>query len=145
MPISRRMQQSSQLWKATSTVKRYEPVSFTKIGRERRGRLVVYSVSPLHLHVIMQQRTHQQKESRLLVNDGAHDIEECFEHQNMTLQYGPNLGQPSVLLNEPTSYLGHTPSKNKNEMGCNWQVYSRESWSHRRHQRLEGQIQMKAN
>ena len=30
-------------------------------------------------------------------------------------------------------------------MGCNWQVYSRGSWSHRRHQRLEVQIQLKGN
>ena len=51
------------------------------------------------------------------------------------------MGQPAELLNEPPSYLGHTPSNNKKSMGCNWQVYSRGSWSHRRHERrgsLEG-------
>ena len=56
------------------------------------------------------------------VNNGAHDREERSKHQNMALQCGPELGQPAELLNEPPSYLGHTPSNNKKAMGCNWQV-----------------------
>ena len=74
------------------------------------------------------------------VADVAHEIGDCLGQKNMALQYGPNLGQPSVILNEPTIKLGRTPPKNNNEVSCNWQVYSSGSWSHRRYQRLAGQV-----
>jgi len=76
-----------------------------------------------------------------VVNKGMYDKEDRFEYQNMSLQCGPQLGQPTELLNEPQTYLGLTPSNHKKAMGGSWQVYSRGSWSHRRHQRrgsLEG-------
>ena len=79
------------------------------------------------------------KQVEVVVNNGAHDREERSEYQNMALQCG------SELLNEPPGYLGHTPSNNKKAMGCNWQVYCRGSWSHRRHQRLEGQIHLEGS
>ncbi|KAG5068618.1 hypothetical protein JHK85_000995 [Glycine max] len=81
-----------------------------------------------------------QAGKQVSVADVAHEIGDCLGQKNMALQYGPNLGQPSVILNEPTIKLGRTPPKNNNEVSCNWQVYSSGSWSHRRYQRLAGQV-----
>ena len=63
---------------------------------------------------------------------GLYDKGNSFEQQSTHLQCGPQLGQPTELLNEPHTYLAHTPSKKA--MEGNWRVYSRGSWSNRRSQ-----------
>ena len=80
------------------------------------------------------------KGSEVFIAHAANETGISLGQQQKTLQYGPNLGLTSTLLNEPANHLGHTPPKNNNEMGCKWQVYSRGSWSQRRHHRQEGQL-----
>ena len=68
-------------------------------------------------------------------NKQIYDKEDRAEQQAKSIQCGPQLGQLTDLPYEPQTYLDHTPSTHKKPTGGNWQVYSRGSWSNRRHQR----------